>query len=108
MKRKLADVLYEAANFYLAPGSLLHEPPYEFSCSAVVGALIKSGPVWLSLGMANVPAHDFLMNLGCPTNSWNCFRNFPEGAKRQGVRYLWLLLAMHVAEDEGIEIEVSP
>ena len=25
----------------------------------------------------------------------------------QGVRYMWLLLAMHVAEDEGIEIEVQ-
>jgi hypothetical protein len=22
------------------------------------------------------------------------------------VRYMWLLLAMHVAEDEGIEVEV--
>ena len=31
----------------------------------------------------------------------------PLGQDRQGVRYMWLLLAMHVAEDEGITVEVA-
>lgn len=29
---------------------------------------------------------------------------FDHGKQRQGVRYIWLLLAMHVAEDENIMV----
>jgi hypothetical protein len=47
---------------------------------------------------------EFLESLGCKTMSDKCFSFIPEGEQRQGVRYMWLLLAMHVAEDEGITV----
>jgi hypothetical protein len=46
----------------------------------------------------------FLLDLGCPVGSSKCtFRTF-DICERQQRRYMWLLIAMHVAEDEGIEL----
>lgn len=89
-KVKLADVLWDAANKHLSPDS-------GYSCFAV----------WDAIGdwMDTDEVHDFLMELGCRTGT--VMNEFPVGPLRQGVRYMWLLLAMHVAEDENIEIEVN-
>jgi hypothetical protein len=48
-----------------------------------------------------MPEFDFLRSLGCETHTTEMNKH----KDSQGVRYMWLLLAMHVAEDEGIEIE---
>lgn len=52
---------------------------------------------------SDTPITNFLFDLGCRWNTTAMFR-FASGEERQGVRYMWLLLAMKVAEDEGIEI----
>jgi hypothetical protein len=96
-KRMLADVLWEAANenLWCGVGPQLRD---EYSCNAL---------------HHTVPDHhrnepDFLDSLGC---RWVAFENpawewlaDADAETRQGVRYMWLLLAMHVAEDEGIEV----
>ena len=97
-KVALADVLWEAANLYLYSDDFRGRGKSEYSCHAVVAAIgdIRAvGAAWW-----------FLQSLGCNpsvcgTETWDCW----EG--RQGVRYMWLLLAMHVAEDERIMIEVE-
>lgn len=86
----LADVLWTAANVYLQSE--------EFSCHAVYEAL-NPGAEWDCR-----PDH-FLVSLGCDVNKEQ-FLEFAHD-ERQGVRYIWLLLAMHVAEDEGIMVEVA-
>jgi hypothetical protein len=106
-KVKLADVLWEAANRYLALGVSSEEPPYEFSCPAITCALNNGATVYLSVKADNEYVHNWLRSLGCESDSWSCFKGFAAGEERQGVRYMWLLLAMHVAEDEGIELEVE-
>jgi hypothetical protein len=87
----LADVLWDAANEHLSPSA-------GYSCFAFDRACqehgLKAGP--------HSPADRFLLELGCDTGPMN---RFSGGIERQGVRYMWLLLAMHVAEDEGIVIE---
>jgi hypothetical protein len=91
-KVALADLLWEAA-------SLVTDVSGYSCCSVDCAAAVremKSGP--------HTRYDKFLKELGCETGtvmSW-----FEAGHERQGVRYMWLLLAMHVAEDEGIQIEV--
>jgi hypothetical protein len=101
MKRKLADVLWEAANVFLA-----HDPANKasgtecYSCPAVGMA---TGCIFLS-----DEVRAFLTALGCDTYSAELLhREWAHTKASQGVRYMWLLLAMHVAEDENIEIEVN-
>lgn len=99
-KRKLADVLWEAANVHLR--SDLYSGQSSYTCDAVNYAGGGS--------RANGPAVTFLHGLGLPKGAddmFDLFDAFECGEQRQGVRYMWLLLAMHVAEDEGIEIEVA-
>lgn len=98
-KVKLADVLWDAANECLWDGAGPYPPARqdEYSCNAVNSAAMGADKFLDSLGCPWVFA-------ACPAWEWT------KGATsktRQGVRYMWLLLAMHVAEDEGIEIEVS-
>jgi hypothetical protein len=107
MKRKvaLADVLCDAANEHLSHDMKWPScsgTPYYYSCSAVWHAQGKENYGELLPGIA-----DFLEKLGCETGAMGLFSEFKGGEERQGVRYMWLLLAMHVAEDEGIEIEVE-
>lgn len=88
---KLADLLWDAANNHLAIDC-------GYSCFAVDCAAQKAG---LRSG-PKTEYDNFLKQIGCETGtvmSW-----FKKGTERQGVRYMWLLLAMHVAEDEGIEL----
>lgn len=103
-KKALADVLWEAANLRLWDGrSEYHAAPlgrWRFSCDAAT-ARDDLAPE------TRVVVKKFLARLGCDTEGLYLFTEFPEGRARQGARYLWLLLAMHVAEDEGIEIEVE-
>jgi hypothetical protein len=105
IKRPLADVLWEAANKWLAADSHDREPPYEFSCAAVTA--VFQMPVYKCLSRASAEVDAFLTALGCDCDSWQMFKGVPVGKERQGVRYMWLLLAMHVAEDEGIMVEVA-
>jgi hypothetical protein len=102
-KRALADVLWEAANVHLLD-------PYEnnmrgnvwgSSCCAVAEAI---GLEWDKRGLHDEargnPVFEFLRSLGCDTHSFAlCHTD-----DTQGVRYMWLLLAMHVAEDEGLTV----
>lgn len=88
----LADILRLAAN--------LLDHRAGFSCVAVDVACgdfcVASGPF--------CEVDRFLRDLGCETGtvmSW-----FKVGPERQGVRFLWLLLAMHAAADEGLTVEV--
>jgi hypothetical protein len=93
-KRMLADVLWEAANIWLsADGRTARNGPHEYSCYAVDAAAGRDAGA----------ATRFLKSLGCKpsecgTTVWDCWGD------RQSIRYMWLLLAMHVAEDEGIEL----
>lgn len=90
-KRMLADLLWDAANNFLLEDS-------GYSCFAVDlaahSAGLKSGP--------NTEYDRFLRALGCETGT--VMKEFQQGKERQGVRYVWLLLAMHVADDERIEV----
>lgn len=89
-KRMLADVLWDAANVWL---------------SNTQNSMFEGGPQrYLTCNAVAKEALSFMRELGCPTSSPDAFSEFAQGHKRQGVRYMWLLLAMHVAEDEGIEI----
>lgn len=92
-KRMLADVLWEAANESL---SVHGRGRLEFSCLAALEVA--------KAGYGGGKVLELLTSLGC-----SCYDNRftfgqPRGPKRQGVRYMWLLLAMHVAEDEGITV----
>lgn len=101
-KRMLADVLWEAANERLWDGGDDYDTaPYgqwRFSCDAATCPLKHFAPD------VKDRIKVFLRSLGCDTDSFDLFGEFAPGAKRQGVRYMWLLLAMHVAEDERIEL----
>jgi hypothetical protein len=104
-KVALADVLWTAANEHLeAPEQPWHiDGVWSASCCAVASAL---GINWARHGLhyeaERSPVFKFLNELGCDTHSHLlCY-----AGDRQGSRYMWLLLAMHCAEDEGIQIEV--
>jgi hypothetical protein len=105
-KRMLADVLWEAANCNLwngrgrEPSSQRAKTCGESCCAA---AFAEAGKwLWWS-DAADRESVRFLRSLGCDTGSTG-FYGFERGQERQGARYMWLLLAMHVAEDEGIEL----
>lgn len=100
MKRALADVLWEAANERLSVDEWDTNGQSEYSCWAVESAMV------LAPGRSNHQVNNFLCCLGCDISRVQEF-GVERGVKRQGARYMWLLLAMHVAEDEGIEIEVG-
>ena len=103
-KAKLADVLWDAANAHLLPTApaIGDQPWLSYSCNAVAEAAGDSNYE------AQAAAEAFLEELGVyPCRDDYTFGTRSPGRKRQGVRYMWLLLAMHVAEDEGIEIEVD-
>jgi hypothetical protein len=99
--RMLADVLWEAANNFLWDGFGLEPKAYEhernqYSCDAVHQCF--------ELPRDRVAVKRHLAEMGCNTNTSSGFNSLTAGEQRQGVRYMWLLLAMHVAEDEGIEV----
>lgn len=101
----LADVLWTAANEQLSDGDGSWGGHLDFTCCAIGAALgMDYITEWQSVKQHR--AVRFLAELGCPTGSLNAFNEFSLGEIRQGVRYMWLLLAMHVAEDEGIMLEV--
>jgi hypothetical protein len=88
-KRMLADVLWEAATQHLSEG------PYE----------TRKGCVWHSCNALRwASKHSvsprFLHTLGAPHGAGD----FPDGVDTQGCRFMFLLFAMHVAEDEGITV----
>lgn len=110
-KRKkvmLADVLWRAANEYLSE-ALSHWDEgrwlSEYSCCAVFECM-DSGRSGLGWGGKDGAA-SFLQRLGCPIGSAAQRFRTSDLRERQQRRYMWLLLAMHVAEDEAIEIEAT-
>jgi hypothetical protein len=110
-KRLLADVLWEAANRWLATGpTSFHEAPLEYSCNAAIAAEnhgrdTREAIYETHAGRRKSSAMRFLGDLGCDAHHarpWGSLRI--ASARIQGVRYMWLLLAMHVAEDEGLTV----
>lgn len=93
-KVKLADVLWDAANEHLWDGDWPRDHKDSYSCCAIATASE-------CVGLRHDAAKPFVESLGCP------WENYAPSMVDQSVRYLWLLLAMHVAADEGIEIEVQ-
>ena len=95
IKRPLADVLWEAANVHLADdqGQTMEELFICFSIERVEGRFKGPARRWYE--------NDF----GVP---YHYIQTIPRGVKgHQGIRYMLLLLAMHVAEDEGVMVEVA-
>ena len=103
IKRPLADVLWEAANVHLRPCEGYYDSALsKFSCDAVRSETNHDTVKWVCAWMSRC--------MGFPKDAYDTFDlfdDFEEGNERQGVRYMWLLLAMHVAEDEGIMVEVA-
>lgn len=111
-KRMLADVLWDAANVHLCTDGNLNEDGYLYSCEAIASAAKHAWAdpsqcdyigTWSDF-VANHPAMHFVQSLGCNPKRDGMFAAFAYGEERQGVRYMWLLLAMHVAEDEGLPV----
>jgi hypothetical protein len=100
--RMLADVLWEAANERLSP--VYHNEPAgmdPFSCNAV-GLAVRRCTF-----ETKDRIHDFLRSLGCSGHAGQMalISGLEHGEEAlQGCRFMWLLLAMHVAEDEGITV----
>lgn len=107
-KRMMADVLWEAANKRLRPDSYWNTFQSAATCCAAFWA--ERGCEWHGEytcweRAANASKSvQFLRSLGCEVASDDQFDRFGHGEERQGVRYMWLLLAMHVAEDEGLTV----
>lgn len=108
MKRMLSEVLREAANKHLSV-DLSNFHPYisdirVCSCEAVASAL-GGGDYYFDAGWGvfrRTKTARFLRSLGCDINTSAGFNHIQSGEQRQGVRYMWLLLAACVAEDEGL------
>jgi hypothetical protein len=101
-KRMLADVLWDAANRRLAATYDLSLRRVDvFSCNAV-GIALEDG--WGCCLTEDV--REFLQSLGCSGSAVEIERisGLPCGPSLQGVRYMWLLLAACVAEDEGMTV----
>lgn len=103
----LADVYWKAANVHLQHGN----GPWvtdadDYTCYSVALAC-GSDPYQDSWRYVTaMPAIRYLRSIGCATNSTMAFSEFEAGRKRQSIRYMWLLIAMHCAEDEGVMVEV--
>lgn len=92
----MADVLWDAANVQLdAVGGVGVVRRSLYSCCAAEDAAWVVDASW-----QHVIA--LLASLGCDLDSSTAFQEFPAGPERQGVRYMWLLLAYHYALDEGL------
>lgn len=107
IQRPLADVLWEAANVYLSAGGSCDDAIEKFSCNAALRATKE--PLFCAFDRYNdSKTIIFLRKLGCDfySTDWGDLDKEIEFEQMQGVRYMWLLLAMHVAEDEGVMVEV--
>lgn len=104
-ERKMADVLWDAANVHL-PSNDNMTNICAWSCNAALRA--ESPALIEGWGISDkerkASATDrFLKSLGCPTGGKvGKFQNYEQGSERQGVRYMWLLLAMHAAQDAKV------
>lgn len=102
MKRALADVLWEAANRRLSVTERDKYPATsEFSCIAADLALYGDGTGTGQPGTWLVRLSDYEAEVG------HFQRKYPFDTDRQAARYVWLLLAMHVAADEKIMVETA-
>lgn len=105
----LADVLWTAANRHLtklADDNFRREwvrDQFPYTCDCVWYAMGAPYSGHRNLEQWEM-AREFLRDLGCP-GGLHAFDN-TASERRQGARYMWLLLAMHVAADEGLTVEV--
>ena len=112
-KRMLADVLWQAANKYLLPNRKYKRGgPAEYSCWAIYMALQGSfdmpkvftahtddeGEAWRFVRSLAAGRSLRVSAMVWPGEGWDAADD------PQGNRYMWLLLAMHAAEDEGITV----
>lgn len=103
--RALSEILWEAANEHLSCDSSIDFRGWDeshFTCDAIR----------YSVGVYDAARRviRILETFGLPSDAYDrddIFGEFDAGEERQGVRYMWLLLAMQAAEDEGIRVEVA-
>lgn len=112
---RLADIIWEAANNELWDGSMGWPRREKYSCCAVLSVIEKrmnwkgwgeSGYDWAALEKLNYKkekAQDFLKKLGCPITRVSRFYTSSDRV-RQGRRYMWLLLAAQIAEEQDVWI----
>jgi hypothetical protein len=98
MSERIADTLRRAADLYLSELECdygdVDGRKYAFSCDAVLAACGHKNCAELQ------EARAFMAELGCKTGSFVEFDEFSCGEERQGARYLWLMFAASVADDE--------
>lgn len=109
----IADILWSAANEYLNdyPGNH-HLSDYcgditsQYSCDAIDSAICVVAITSTECNFIGDGIKWFLESLGFPQigSGFHVF-NHVDTEERQGVRYMWLLLAMEVAQDENLFIE---
>lgn len=112
-ERPMGDVLREAANVHLAAltkWSTTRKPIH--SCNAALraedtekydrAAKPQSGTSIRALRQ-NAATDKFLRSLGCNSRE-SLFEEFKPGPERQGVRFMWLLLAACMADDLDITL----
>jgi hypothetical protein len=111
---KVADILWEAANEHLRSEN--EDAPEEgwlgclFSCDAVSSSARAGGGDQADHWRGGDAVLAWLETIGLPeghVHMHHLFDDFERGEVRQGVRYMWLLLAMHVAEDEGLSLQLT-
>src|SRR5687768_3879590 len=98
-KRMLADVLWQAANEHLNDEpreSRFTEGVHKWSCWAIDRALGEKPSEYDALTGSH---WSFLKRLGLDASPTNVLERTTPDSRVQGVRYMWLLLAMHAAED---------
>ncbi len=103
-KRALADVLWEAACNLNPVRQMFGDN--QFTCVEVARAELQLTADYL-MQHPQVDASkavEFMRELGCTRNAGDVWGDVARSTQVQGVRFMWLLLAACVAEDEGIEI----
>lgn len=108
MARKISDILWKAANKYLASGRLDYDHStelYRYSCDAIQATLDwKEGRTWHRI-------QDFLQELGLNSFDTQAFKEFERRyqngpleltERSQGARYAWLMFASQIAEERGL------
>jgi hypothetical protein len=109
MKVALADVLWSAANEWLHPRSshgwaAQNQGLTTWSCHAIQAALTGKAPADVFDPPQERDGWEFIRGMN---GGDGLAIRYMDGDDPQGVRYMWLLLAMHAAEDENIYVEVT-
>lgn len=90
----MADTIERAINEYLWDGEKFCINKRTNSCGAIIIAVNR-------LDTLPQEINDFLISLGCDTESAAQFNELEGGKKRQYARALWLTWAAMIAREEG-------